>query len=60
MTQPFIPTFKWHMKVWGIILLLCTVAFCTFSFISRRLPHPYKHRTPVAEVTPWTHAEVNK
>lgn len=60
MGQPFVPTLKWHLKVLAIVLLLCAVMFCIFSWVSHRLPPPYQRKTPSLEVTPWVHAEVNK
>lgn len=60
MSQPFIPTLKWHVKVLAVLLVACTIAFVAMVFISRHLPPPYQHKKPAPETTPWLYPEVNK
>ena len=53
MAQPFIPTFKWHIKVLSILLILCTAAFFVLSYAAKKLPPQYQPKTPAPETTPW-------
>ncbi len=60
MSQPFTPTLKWHVKVLACLLVACIIAWIGVVVITKRLPPPYQHKTPAAELTPWLHPEVNK
>ena len=53
MSQPFSPTFKWHLKVLAGLLALCSLAFFVLSYAVKRLPAPYQKKTPAPETTPW-------
>ena len=53
MSQLFVPTWKWHIKVLLVILLLCGLAFWGIACIVSYLPQPYQKRVPAQEVTPW-------
>ena len=53
MQQPFIPSWKWHVKTLAVLLLLCTVAFFVISYARQYLPFSYQRRIPPQEVTPW-------
>lgn len=60
MSQPFTPTIKWHLKVLAVLLLVCIAAWAVVVYITPRLPEPYRHKKPAAEVTPWLTNEVRK
>ena len=52
----FIPTWKWHLKVLGVLLLLCAAAFWITGFAAKRfLPLSYQTRTATPQITPWLH-----
>lgn len=60
MAEPFRPTWQWHVKVWAVLLVLCTAALGLLSCVRRHLPAPYQRYTPPAETTPWLGQEVSR
>ena len=53
MSQPFIATIKWHLKVLATLLVICVIAYMAMAYITRHFPHPYQHKQPAREITPW-------
>ncbi len=60
MTEPFIPTLKWHIKVLVILLVLCVAALFIGAYVQRSLPLPYQKRNPAPETMPWKFTEEHK
>lgn len=56
-SQPFIPTWKWHLKVLIVLGFLCTTAFFVLSWAQHKLPLSYRTQTANAQTTPWLNAE---
>ncbi len=56
-TRPFIPTWKWHIKMLAVFSFLCTAAFFIFSWAQHQLPQSYRTQTAIAQTTPWLHTE---
>lgn len=53
--QPFwTPSWKWHLRVVGFLLLGCTLAYFVLSYITVRLPQPYQPLNPAPETMPWS------
>lgn len=53
MPTPFTPTFKWHVKVLAVLLVLTAGAFFVFSCAAKKLPSQYQPKSPVAQTAPW-------
>jgi hypothetical protein len=47
------PTWKWHLKVLGIIYACLIVAYFVISQFLSRIPEPYRMREVPKDVTPW-------
>ncbi|MBI4370618.1 MAG: zinc ribbon domain-containing protein [Elusimicrobia bacterium] len=49
----WLPTWKWHGKVLGIIYAVLIVGFVVLSFVLKQLPPPLNIRHLPPEITPW-------
>ena len=47
------PTWKWHLRVLGIICVVLIVAYFAITKFLSRLPPPYQLREIPKEITPW-------
>jgi len=47
------PTWRWHLKVLGIIYAVLIVAYFAISQFLSRIPPPYRMREIPKDVTPW-------
>lgn len=52
-TPAFIPTLKWHAKLFGALVLACVAGYFAFLCATANLPAPYKAKQPSAQATPW-------
>ncbi len=53
MPAVWIPTWKWHLKVLGIIYTVLVVGYFVANALLKQLPPPYNLRNIPKEVTPW-------
>lgn len=49
----WLPTWKWHLKVLGIIYASLIIAYFAINALLRQLPPPLDIRDIPADVTPW-------
>ncbi|WP_432635683.1 hypothetical protein [Candidatus Avelusimicrobium sp.] len=47
------PSLKGHAVLLGLLLVFCAGLYFTFSFVTTRLPEPFKTQRPAPEATPW-------
>lgn len=47
------PSFKKQALLLGLLLTVCTGLYFIFSFVTARLPEPFKTQRPAPEATPW-------
>ena len=50
---PWTPSFTWHAKTVGALLVVCAVIFAACCYLTSRLPQPYQIKHPAPQVTPW-------
>jgi len=47
------PSWKWHVRVLGIIYVVLVLAYFVISHFLKKLPPPYRLRDVPKDVTPW-------
>lgn len=47
------PTFFWHAKLFGVLLVICTLMLAAGWYITNRLPQPYQPKKSAPQATPW-------
>ena len=52
-SDPWRPTWKWHLKVLGGIYLALIIVYVGVTALLSRLPPPYGLRNVPREITPW-------
>ena len=52
-TEPWRPSWKWHLKVLSGIYLVLILVYVALTALLSRLPPPYGLRSIPKEITPW-------
>ena len=50
---PWHPSFRFHARLLGVLVLVCALLFVVIFYQVARLPAPYQTYSPAPQTTPW-------